>query len=248
MSKLLWDQLGTRQYEAGVDHGVLYVGDNAYPWSGLVSVKETTKGGENRAYYVDGVRYANRVTLEEYEASIDAYTYPAAFGECDGTKALSNGLFATKQRRKPFNFSYRTLLGNDVRGLSHGYKLHLVYNLTALPADRDYSTVSDSTEPLLFSWSVVASPPVLNFTPTAHFVIDSRVTPDALLSQLESILYGNTEQEPRFPSAGELAFLFTSYQVTDYDAGDPDDVSYYTFDGGGPVRDSVTTILDGGAP
>ncbi len=245
MTKLVWDQVGTRRYETGVDHGVLYVEDQGYAWSGLVSVKEKPVGGDVRAYYIDGIRYANRLTLEEFAATIEAYTYPEAFAACDGTLALGNGLFATQQRRKSFGFSYRTRIGNDVQGLEHGYKIHIVYSATARPASVDRNSLSDSIEPFLFSWEIVTKPPVLDFVPTAHFVIDSRSTPDGLLSQIEDILYGSTMQAPRLPSAGELAFLFSSYEVSNFDAGDPDEVVYYTFDGGGPISDQ-NTYLDGG--
>lgn len=248
MTKLIWDKVGDRRYETGIDHGVLYINGEGFAWSGLVAVREAHSGGEARAYYVDGIRYANRITLEEFEATIEAYTYPEEFGVCDGTKSLGNGLFVTQQRRKPFGFSYRTKVGNDVEGLDYGYKLHIVYNALAQPVDREYATISDSTEPFLFSWKVATKPPVLDFVPTAHFVIDSRTTPDGLLSQIEDILYGNTQQIPRLPSANELAFLFTSYEVTDFNAGDPDDVVYYTFDGGAPLQGLVTTTLDGGTP
>lgn len=247
MAKLIWGKVGERRFEAGVDRGVLYINNEGFAWSGLVAVKEGHSGGEARSYYVDGVRYANRVTLEEFEATIEAYTYPEEFGVCDGTKSLGNGLFATQQRRKPFGFSYRTKIGNDVEGLDHGYKLHIVYNATALPVDRSYESVSDSTKPFLFDWKVVTKPPVLDFVPTAHFIIDSRTTPDGLLSQIEDILYGTPQQHPRLPDAAELAYLFTNYEVSDFDAGDADDVTYYTFDGGDAVQSNVTTFLDGGS-
>jgi hypothetical protein len=248
VTKIVWDAVGTRRYEVGVDRGVLYTNDTGVPWSGLVAVKESHAGGESRAYYVDGVRYANRITFEEFEATIDAYTYPEEFSACDGSKSLSNGLFVRQQRRKPFGFSYRTLVGDDVLGLDRGYKIHLVYNALAEPVDREHSTLSDNISPFLFSWKIVTKPPILNFVPTAHFIIDSRSTPDGLLSSIENILYGTPELPPRLPLADELVYLFTSYSVVDYDAGDPDDISYYTFDGGGPVQGSVTTILDGGTP
>lgn len=246
MTKMVWGEPGTRRYEAGVDHGVLYLDGQAYPWSGLVSVKEEHTGGTHRAYYVDGVRYANRITLEEFGATVEAYTYPPAFEACDGTKMLSNGLFATKQRRKSFNFSYRTRVGNDIEGLDHGYKIHIVYNATALPFDRSNSTLSESLNLGLFSWKVVTKPPVLDFVPTAHMIIDSRSTPDGLLRQVEDILYGNSIQEPRLPEIGELAFLFSEYTNPDqYDAGDPDDAVYFAFDAGGPDT-PVSEIIDGG--
>lgn len=213
MTKLIWDKVGERRYETGVDRGVLYVDNVGFAWSGLVAVREGHSGGDARAHYVDGVRYANRVTLEEFEATIDAYTYPEPFGVCDGTKALGNGLFVTQQRRKPFGFSYRTRVGNDVEGVDHGYKLHLVYNALAQPVDRSYQTLGDSAQPFLFSWKVVTKPPLLDFVPTAHFIIDSRSTPGDLLRQIEEILYGNEDQAARLPLAKDVASLFTNYVV-----------------------------------
>lgn len=248
MSKLLWGQVGSRLYETGIDRGVLYVNSEGFAWSGLVSVKEAHVGGESKAYYVDGVRYANRVTLEEYEATIDAYTYPEQFAVCDGTKSLGNGLFVTQQRRKSFSFSYRTLVGNDVEGLTHGYKLHVVYDALAEPVDREYQTLNEAPEPFLFSWKVVTKPSILEFIPTSHFVIDSRMTPDGILGLVEDILYGTDQQAPRLPSAGELAFLFSTYEEPLYDAGGPDDVAYYTFDGGAPTTTVYTATIDAGVP
>lgn len=243
--RLAWGKVGERRYEAGIDRGVLYIDGMGYAWSGLTSVKEGHSGGESRAYYVDGVRYANRLTLEEFEATIEAYTYPEEFGACDGTKSLGNGLFVTQQRRKQFGFSYRTLIGNDVEGLEHGYKLHIVYNALAQPFDRSHDTISDSFTPSVFSWKVATKPPVLDFTPTSHFIIDSRSTPDGLMTQIEDLLYGTAQQMPRLPPAGELAYLFANYTNPVLDAGDSDDPVYFSFDAG---RSNTvnTALIDGG--
>lgn len=246
MSRTVWAAVGTRIFEAGVDHGMLYISGVGYPWSGLVSVKEETTGADLRSHYVDGIKYAERYTLEEFGMTIEAYTYPEEFALCDGTKSLGNGLFVTQQRRKTFGFSYRTKVGDDIRGLDLGYKIHLVYNCLAAPSPRDNKTLDDKVEPFNFSWKVTTRAPVLDFVPTAHFEIDSRTTPDGLLSYIEDILYGSDQQSARMPTAAELAFIFTSYSVVDYDAGDPDDVVYYSFDGGDPIQGNVTTILDGG--
>lgn len=246
--KLQWDKVGERRFETGVDRGVLYIDDEGYAWSGLLAVKESNNGGELKSHYVDGVRFANRLSLNEYEATIDAFTYPEAFGVCDGTKSLGNGLFVSNQRRKQFGFSYRTRIGNDLQGLDYGYKLHVVYNALAQPTDREYQSVSDSVEPFVFSWKIVTKPPVLNFVPTAHFIIDSRTTPDAILSEIESILYGTEMALPRLPSAGELVSLFQNFATVQYDAGDPDDIAFTTIDGAGAVRTDANTTLDGGTP
>jgi hypothetical protein len=248
MTRLAWASVGERRYEAGVDRGVLFVDSVGIAWSGLTSVKEGHSGAEVKAYYIDGVKYASRLTLEDFEATIEAYTYPDEFGVCDGTKSLSNGLFAKNQRRKSFGFSYRTLIGNDVEGLEHGYKIHIVYNALAEPADVEFNSLGEAVDPMNFSWHITTRAPVLDFVPTAHFVIDSRTTPDGLMSYIEDVLYGTKDTAPRLPPAGELAFIFSSYSVSNFDAGDPDDVVYYTFDAGSPTPTSITTTLDGGAP
>lgn len=248
MTRLAWGVVGERIYEAGVDHGVLYIDGAGYAWSGLTAVNETQSGADLKEYYVDGVKYAQRLTPTEFQATIEAYTYPEEFAQCDGTKSLGNGLFATQQRRRPFGFSYRTKIGNDLVGIDYAYKIHLVYNALAAPSDKENAAIDDTAEPYNFSWKITTRAPVLDFVPTAHFVIDSRTIPDGLLSYIEDVLYGSDVQAPRMPSAEELAFIFTSYLVSDYDAGDPDDVSYYTFDSGGPTPGQITTTLDGGAP
>jgi len=248
MPKLDWAKVGERFYEAGVDRGVLYIGDEpGVAWSGLTSVKEGHSGGESKASYLDGIKFSDRKVYEEFEATIDAYTYPDEFAECDGTKSLGNGLFATQQRRKSFGFSYRTKIGNDLQGWDFAYKIHLIYNALAEPTDREYETLNPSSEPFNFSWKVTTKPPVLDFVPTAHYVIDSRTTPEGLLSFIEDILYGNEDNIARLPDLGELAFLFTSYMVSEFDAGDVDPIFYYTFDGGGATTNQTTTIDAGDA-
>lgn len=248
MTRLAWGATGTRTFQTGLDRGVLYIKGKGYPWSGLTSVSESQSGGDVKSHYVDGVKYAERLAATEFQATIQAFTYPEEFAYCDGTKSLGNGLFATHQRRRPFDFSYRTLIGSDTSELGAEYKIHLVYNALAGPSDRENQSLSDSAEPYNFSWTITSRAPVLDFVPTAHFVIDTRTTPDGLLHYIEDILYGSDVQEPRMPSAAELAFIFTSYQVTNFDAGDPDDVVYYSFDGGDVVQGATTTTLDGGTP
>lgn len=249
MSRLIWGAVGERTYELGVDRGVLYIGSAvAVPWNGLISVSEAPVGGETKSYYIDGVKYLERQTSEEFEADIEAYTYPDEFGQCDGTAALGNGLFATQRRRKPFNMSYRSRIGNDVDGPDHGYKIHLVYNALAGPSPRKHNTMSDNLEPFNFTWHISTKPPLLDgHKPTAHFVIDSRYTPRELLSKVEDILYGSEEAEPRLPSVHELLFLFESYSTSTFDAGDILEPYYNTFDGG-IIPEPQTSTIDGGVP
>lgn len=220
MTRFVWDSVGERPYENGVDRGVLYVGDVGYVWNGLQSVSEEPSGGEVRSFYIDGVKFLSLTSVEDYKATIQAFSSPAQFAECDGSKSLYSGLIVTQQRRKPFAFSYRTLIGNDANP-ALGYKIHLVYNALAQPSQRQNSTLNNSPEATTYSWAVDAVPPFalgLGFKPTAHFIIDSTAMPEEVLVALEDILYGNDVDEARLPSQTEILDLFESYaivQVTD---------------------------------
>lgn len=249
MPQLTWNDTGKRFYEVGVDHGVLYIGNNpGVAWNGLVSISESSSGGEAQPYYLDGIKYLNRVSSEEFEATIEAYTYPEEFAQCDGTSVVQNGLFATQQSRKPFGLVYRTIIGNDIDGLDHGYKLHLVYNALAAPSARPNSTINESIDPFNFSWKVTAKPPIFSGRkPTPHFVIDSREAPEGLMGYVEDILYGGVYGNPRLPDVGELVYIFESYNTLIFDAGLPSEPSYYTYDGGPPAPLQNSTI-DGGTP
>lgn len=212
MTRVSWNDVGQRFYEAGTDRGVLYLaGQPGVPWNGLIGVDEGSSGGEARPYYLDGYKYLNMAVAEEFTATIKAYTSPREFDSCDGTAAIHHGLFATQQPRKPFGFSYRTLVGNDVDGLALGYKIHIVYNALASPSSRAYQTIGDTASPTSFGWGVTTVAPQLpGIRPTAHFVIDSRITPPRLMETIEGILYGSMSAEPRLPTADELATLFKS--------------------------------------
>lgn len=249
MTRIIWDNVGDRTYETGVDRGVLYVGDaSGVPWSGLISIAESTSGIISRAFYVDGIKVRNKLSGGDYTATLEAYTYPPEFAECDGTVEIKNGLFATRQRRKPFGLCYRTIVGNDVHGLDHGYKIHLAYQLKAEASGFTHKTVNDNAEVENFSWNLTSKPSIVDgIAPTAHFIIDSRETPTGLLSYIEDILYGTELTSPRLPSAGELAYLFNVFENPEYDAGGPLTVSYYTYDGG-LVSSNQTTTIDGGTP
>lgn len=253
MPRLSWDAVGQRFYETGVDRGVLYVEANpGVAWTGLTSVSESSSGGEAKAYYIDGVKYLNISSAEEFEATLEAFASPSEFGPCDGTVSVQNGLFVTQQPRKSFGLSYRTKIGNDTDGTDHGYKIHLVYNALAAPSDRANKTMGDSTDPLGLSWTITTlSPVVTGFKPTAHFVIDSRFTPTEILIEVEDTLYGNDANAPRQPPAQELTDIFkrpyNSMQFTTLpaDSGSPSSVANVTYDGGTPT-DASDSILDGG--
>lgn len=249
MTRLKWNAIGERTFEAGIDRGVLYVdGSDGAPWNGLVAVSESPSGGEVTPYYADGVKYLNHVSNEEFEAVVEAYTYPEEFAVCDGTVSVSNGLFATHQRKKSFGLAYRTKLGNDVKGADHGYKIHLVYDATAFPTERQYSSLGDTVDPTNFSWRIVTkAPEISGVVPTAHFVIDSNDVPSDLLTQVEDILYGSETAAPRLPSVSELFFLFNEYESTWFDAGTLVEEYFNEFDAG-VVGEEQTSNIDAGGP
>lgn len=234
VTRLNWGASGERFFEAGVDRGVLYVGSaEGVPWNGLISVAEAPTGGETTPYYIDGIKYYNHIDGEEFEATIEAYTYPDEFSECDGTAPIKHGLFATQQKRKSFNLAYRTKVGNDVDGMDHGYKLHLIYNAHAAPTTRANSTLGDAPEPFNFTWKLTTRPVALKGRrPTAHFVIDSREAPGEVLAQLEDILYGTEESAARVPTVPELVYIFEFFNSSFFSAGAPNELYYNTFDGG----------------
>lgn len=213
MPRIVWGAPGKRFYEAGVDRGVLYVG--ALPgvaWNGLTSVNVASTGGEATPYYLDGVKYLNVSSPEEFQATISAYTYPDEFAVCDGSVRVRSGLYLTQQRRKSFGFSYRTMIGND-QSAEHGYKIHLVYNALASPSDIDYSTQGESTNPGDFSWAITTRPPAISgYSRTSHVTIDSRDTDPVTLAALEDILYGTSVHDARLPEFDELVTLFDAVE------------------------------------
>lgn len=214
MPRITWGSSADRNYETGVDRGVLFVGSQAgVPWIGLTSVEENPVGGQTKAYYIDGVKYLQTSAMEEYSATINAFTYPDEFGVCDGTAQVRPGLHLTQQRRKSFGFSYRTLVGDGLNP-DKGYKIHIVYNALAEPARRNYSSVSDSPEPIDFSWTVTTKPIAASgYKHSAHVVIDSRKADPQVLEAIEDILYGNDELMSRLPSFAEILDIFDALHV-----------------------------------
>lgn len=212
MVRITWDGPGTRFYETGVDRGVFYPASGAagVSWSGLIGVTENVSGGEATPLYYDGVKYLDVVGSEDFQATIEAYSSPAEFADCDGIKSLATGLFVTGQPRNWFGMSYRTLVGNDLDA-DAGYKIHLVYNAMALPSARANKTKSDKTDPMTKSWTINTVPPFVTdagYKPTAHVILDSRKVNTLLLAYLEGILYGTTTSSPRLPLIGELLTIF----------------------------------------
>ena len=212
MSKLVWDKTGERLYETGVKQGVLYVQDaqGAYPkgvaWNGLTNVTESPSGAEATPLYADDIKYLNLMSTEEFGGTIEAYTYPDEFAECDGSASIATGVYIGQQARKTFGLCYRTTLGNDVENNAHGYKLHLVYGALASPSEKAYATINDSPEAITFSWEFSTTPVnVTGFKPTASIVIDSTKADPTKLAELEKILYGDGETEARLPLPDEVA-------------------------------------------
>lgn len=210
MSKLVWDKAGEHFYETGVDRGVLYpTVSGAYSkgvvWNGLTSVSENPSGADTSAQYADNIKYLNLVAAEEFGATIEAFTYPDEFAVCDGSAEPVRGVRIGQQTRRPFGFSYRTLMGNDLEGTEYGYQIHIVYGATASPSSRDYNTVNDSPEAITFSWEVTTTPvEVTGYKPTATLVIESTKVSLAALTALEDILYGTASTEARLPMPDEV--------------------------------------------
>lgn len=221
MAKLVWDKTGERYYETGVKQGVLYIPNSSgvyskgVAWNGLTAVTESPSGAESNPLYADDIKYLNLISAEEFGATIEAYTYPDEFAECDGSAALTDGVLIGQQARKVFGLSYVTTLGNDTDGTAHGYKLHLIYGALASPSEKAYSTINDNPEAITFSWEVTTTPVnVTGHKPTASITIDSTKVDPAKLTALEEILYGkdgsgDTGVEPRLPLPDEIATLMT---------------------------------------
>ena len=213
--RLVWDNIGEHLYETGVDHGVLYLYDtnqsaftNGVAWNGLTAVNESPSGAEPTALYADNIKYLNLISAEQYGATIEAFTCPDEFMECDGFASIADGVTIGQQPRKLFGFCYRTLVGSDTEGTKKGYKLHLVYNCTASPSERSHSTVNESPEAATLSWSVsTTAVAVEGQSPTATLEIDSTKIDPAKMAALEAVLYGTLSDAPRLPFPAEVASI-----------------------------------------
>lgn len=222
MVALAWDKIGEKIFEAGVEKGVLYkqntqgVYATGFAWNGLVSVNESPSGAEANKQYANNKVYANITSAEEFSGSLEAFTYPKEFAECDGYAELTDGVSIGQQRRVPFGLSYRTKIGNDVAELDLGYKLHLIYGAKAAPSERNYTTINESPEAMTMSWELSTEPvEVAGRRPTATLVIDSTKVSAAKLADLENILYGTDGTDPRLPLPSEVAsILGTNLTVT----------------------------------
>ena len=219
MSKLTWDAIGERFYETGVKNGVLYVFDTkekkygtGVAWNGLTAVTESPSGAEASPLYADDIKYLNLRSVEEFGATIEAYTYPDEFKACNGEAELAAGVVLGQQKRSMFGFCYRTTLGNDTEEGDYGYKLHIIYGCTAAPSEKAYATINDSPEAITFSWEITTTPvEVTGHKPTACITIDSTKVDATALAALEAKLYGSDGEgatEPTLPTPDEIATIF----------------------------------------
>ena len=211
MTALIWDAVGDRKYETGVEKGVLYmpngagVYNNGVAWNGLVSVSEAPSGAEANAQYADNQKYLNLYSAEEFGATIEAFTYPTEFSQFDGLDISTPGVAIGQQSRGSFGLCYKTKIGNDVDGDDYGDKLHLVYGCTASPSEKGYTTVNDSPEAITFSWEIMTVPvAVTGMKPTSLVTVDSTVVGSVAFAALETILYGTTGVDPRLPLPDEV--------------------------------------------
>lgn len=221
MSKLIWDSTGERLYETGVKQAALYVqsAGGTYPkgvaWNGITAVTESPSGAEATALYADDIKYLSLISAEEFGATIEAYTYPDEFAECDGSASIATGVVIGQQKRKAFGLAYKTTLGNDVDNNDYGYKLHLIYGALAAPSEKAYATINDSPEAITFSWEVTTTPvSVAGYKPTAIVTIDSTKADPTKLAALETILYGSENVEARLPLPDEVATLMKADGVS----------------------------------
>lgn len=226
MTKLSWDDAGQRTYETGVSQGVLYQVDEtgAYvdgvAWNGLTTVTEKPTGADSNPQYADNILYLNLIAAEKFGGTIEAYTYPPEFEQNDGTASPTAGVTVGQQPRKPFGFCFKTLLGNDVAGNSHGYKLHLIWNALAAPSEKGYATVNDSPSPITFSWDITTTPTTVgtvlstDYAPTSSMTIDSTKVDPAKLATLEDYLYGTTSDDPTMPSPAQVITIMASTLTT----------------------------------
>ena len=211
MARLIWDEVGQRFFETGVKNGVLYVQEdngsykNGVVWNGLTAVTESPSGAEETPLYADDVKYLTLRSAEEFGATVEAYTYPEEFEQCDGSASIANGVTIGEQARRAFGLCYRTSVGNDIQGQNFSYKLHLIYGCTVAPSEKSYSTINDNPEAITFSWELSTVPvPVDGFSPTASLVIDASKVDEGKMQQLEDALFGNESNEAKLLLPNEI--------------------------------------------
>lgn len=208
MTRLQWDAEGERIYETGTKRGVLYKKTTAgaygtgVAWNGLTGVTESPSGAEETALYADDIKYLSMRSAEEFGATVEAYTYPDEWAECDGSAALADGVYIGQQVRRGFGMCYQTVMGNDAQGDNYGYKLHIIYNAMAAPSQRAYSTINDSPSAITFSWEIKTTPVSFgeNLRPSSTLTIDSTLCDPEILATIEDKLYGTADSEPTLPT------------------------------------------------
>ena len=219
MAALVWDKTAERFYETGVDHGVLYVQkadgtyENGVVWNGLTAVTEKPDGAEPNDLYADNIKYASLRSAETFGATIEAYMYPEEFAQCDGSAVVATGVYIGQQKRKPFGFCYRTLIGNDTAtDTDDGFMLHIIYNATASPSEKNHETVNDSPDAVTMSWDLDTTPVAFedhpSYKPTATITIDSTKCDATKLQTLMDTLYGTANSEPTLPSPDDIVAMF----------------------------------------
>lgn len=222
MTALVWDNVGERHYETGLDRGVLFFPEGGgVAWNGLIAIEEENNSSVQSVYF-DGVKFNDIVIVEDFSATLRAYTYPDEFLRFEGILADQRGVLVTTQPFERFHLVYRTRVGNDVDGTDYGYKIHVLYNLTAIPSSKEYTTMSLDTEPMEFEWSLTAIPEEIEgFRPTAHIIIDTNKVDPLLIADIEAIFYGDEENDPRLPSLkGLSSFLRKWDRLIIVDNGD----------------------------
>jgi hypothetical protein len=214
MTALSWDNVGERRYETGVDRGALYLPDETgaynegYAWNGLTTVTETPTGADSNPLYADNIKYLNLIAAEAFEGTIEAYTYPDEFAQCDGTAEPQPGIYLGQQGRRLFGLAYRTRIGNDLDGTDHGYKLHFIYGALAAPSEKAFASINDAPEAITFSWGISTTPvSVDGYKPTALLTIDSTKVDAGDLQALEDIIWGTAGDDPRLPLPNEVIAL-----------------------------------------
>ena len=214
MARLIWDEIGQRFFETGVKNGVLYVQDNdgsyknGVVWNGLTAVTESPSGAEETPLYADDVKYLTLRSAEQFGATIEAYTYPEEFEQCDGSATIATGVTIGQQARRAFGLCYRTAVGNDIQGQEFSYKLHLLYGCTVAPSEKSYSTINDNPEAITFSWELSTVPvPVDGFSPTASLVIDASKVDEEKMQLLEDALFGDETNEAKLLLPNEIMAL-----------------------------------------
>lgn len=215
MTAIVWDAAGSHVYHTGVSKGVLYVFDNAtnaykdgVAWNGLKTVTESPSGAEATSIYADNIKYLTLTSAEEFNVTVEAYTYPDEFAECDGTAQLVKGVTVGQQNRSRFALCYSTILGNDTKGDQYGELIHVVYGVVASPSEKAYATVSDSPDAIAFSWECSTTPvTVPGMKPASLLTLDSTKVDATKMKAVMDKLYGSATGPAKLLMPNEIAAL-----------------------------------------